>query len=463
MSYITEAFRILPIAIIVAGIAYCIVFALAKKKRKRPSFLKIVTEYILVGWLVMFLYVTQVMSFGQGMGEMINLIPLSPFFTAVEYGLNNAGLITQILLNILLTVPLGLLLPIVFPKRFDTFLPVFRLSLAVSVLTELTQLLTGRSADIDDVIANTLGGLIGLALYIIGKSAYDLYHRKNAAYSFSYAAIAALFITFTILPFAAVKWIYASDEVGFVYYGHLQPVSVELAEPIRELETTAKIYAFTPRVELDQLKQRLKAAAGFSAEWISEPDGTSVCINSEHERIFIDEYNTWHVTYSYRQNHQGTPTHLPNEEQAIELASQYLEQFQIPATTVVLTEITPSSDQSRIHLTFESKENQEDLLVWGNISIDLGEDGRLLSLADERTFHTFYKETPAISPMNSLEIAQTVGVGPWEGPAYIKAVEPSYYFNRETGYLIPTWKIDGELVSPDGTRHRWTPHIDARS
>lgn len=467
MSYIVEGFTILPTAIILAGIIYAVVFALAKKERDRPSIVRIIAEYTLVGWLVMFLYVTQVMSFGQGLGELINFIPLLPFYTAAKYGLNNAGMITQILLNIVLTVPLGVLLPIVFPNRFNKFLPVLGISLTVSFLTELTQLLTGRSADIDDIIANTVGGLIGLALYVIGYFVYDLLkrksHRESLKYSPARAAIAVLFIPITISPFAAIKWLNSTDEIGFVYYGHLQPTRLELLEPISDMETTRKIFAYTQKEELDHLKQRLKSDAEFTTGWLSDVDGTASLMNSEHERIFIDEYHTWYVTYSYRQKKQAALSKLPNEEQAIKLAYQYMERFHIPADSVLYKGMEQHPSYQGIRLIFESNENTDSLMVWGSISIDLGEEGRLLSIADSRTYHTFYKELPAISPMESLEIAQDVGVGPWEGPAYINAVEPSYYFNKETGYLIPTWKIAGEIVSSDGVKHHWTPNIDARS
>jgi glycopeptide antibiotics resistance protein len=81
--------------------------------------------------LVAFVYVTQLMEFGNGMGELINLAPLHAFYVAANYGLANAEGLTQFALNVLITVPIGLLLPLVFHRRFDRLLWVFLADAAV--------------------------------------------------------------------------------------------------------------------------------------------------------------------------------------------------------------------------------------------------------------------------------------------------------------------------------------------
>ncbi|MFD5813571.1 VanZ family protein [Streptomyces sp. NPDC059618] len=67
--------------------------------------------------------------------------------------------------NIVLGVPFGVLLPVVFP-RTRGILRVLALTAAVMLLVELVQgaLITGRSFDIDDVILNTSGALVGYLL-----------------------------------------------------------------------------------------------------------------------------------------------------------------------------------------------------------------------------------------------------------------------------------------------------------
>ncbi|WTU15330.1 VanZ family protein [Streptomyces sp. NBC_00075] len=73
--------------------------------------------------------------------------------------------IRQIGGNVLLGVPFGLLVPIVLPKARGVLRVLF-LTAAVMLMVELAQgtLITGRAFDIDDVILNTTGALIGYLL-----------------------------------------------------------------------------------------------------------------------------------------------------------------------------------------------------------------------------------------------------------------------------------------------------------
>lgn len=67
--------------------------------------------------------------------------------------------------NVLLGVPFGVLLPVLIPKARGV-LRVLLLTAVVMLLVELVQgtLITGRAFDIDDVILNTSGALVGYLL-----------------------------------------------------------------------------------------------------------------------------------------------------------------------------------------------------------------------------------------------------------------------------------------------------------
>jgi glycopeptide antibiotics resistance protein len=80
--------------------------------------------------------------------------------------------------NLLLGVPFGVLLPVVAPKTRGV-LRVLALTAAVMLLVELVQgaLITGRSFDIDDVILNTTGALVGYLL--LGRRFGRAVHPKK--------------------------------------------------------------------------------------------------------------------------------------------------------------------------------------------------------------------------------------------------------------------------------------------
>ncbi|AOY14527.1 hypothetical protein BGI23_04960 [Bacillus sp. ABP14] len=85
----------------------------------------------------------------------VNQINLTLFDTAGS---------TTYLLNIVLFMPFGFLLPTIWPqfrKMKNTVCAGFFFSLAI----ELNQLLNNRITDIDDLFTNTLGSIIGYVLY----------------------------------------------------------------------------------------------------------------------------------------------------------------------------------------------------------------------------------------------------------------------------------------------------------
>jgi glycopeptide antibiotics resistance protein len=84
----------------------------------------------------------------------MNLLP----FSDAEYDLKGN------LLNIALFVPLGFLLPLLWPS-WNRPIPVLLFGVAFSLMIEASQLLNIRFTDIDDVLLNSLGALLGLLLF----------------------------------------------------------------------------------------------------------------------------------------------------------------------------------------------------------------------------------------------------------------------------------------------------------
>lgn len=80
--------------------------------------------------------------------------------------------IENIVGNIVLFIPLGILLPILIPA-FSFLSRVILTAFAVSLAFELIQLIAGLGIfDVDDLILNTIGGGIGFAVY---KKTYQVY------------------------------------------------------------------------------------------------------------------------------------------------------------------------------------------------------------------------------------------------------------------------------------------------
>ena len=98
----------------------------------------------------------------------LNFIPFSNEIDIVGY-----------LLNILLMIPFGILVPFLWGKMND-FRYIAEIGLLFSLFIECSQLLNNRSTDIDDLIMNTIGAVIGLMLYqIFDKLTKSNYQRKD--------------------------------------------------------------------------------------------------------------------------------------------------------------------------------------------------------------------------------------------------------------------------------------------
>lgn len=84
--------------------------------------------------------------------EEMNLLPFSNGMDITAY------------LNILLFIPFGLLIPFIW-TGMDHPVSIVCSGISFSLLIELTQLLNRRRTDIDDLILNTLGTLIGYVVF----------------------------------------------------------------------------------------------------------------------------------------------------------------------------------------------------------------------------------------------------------------------------------------------------------
>lgn len=98
--------------------------------------------------------------------EKSNLI-LEPFQSYKEYYTNDFTWF-EIRANVLLFIPIGFFLSMVIKKPF--FMPLLS-GVGISVVIELLQLVLRRgTCETDDVISNSIGVLIGFAVFWLGKA-----------------------------------------------------------------------------------------------------------------------------------------------------------------------------------------------------------------------------------------------------------------------------------------------------
>ncbi len=171
--------------IIIAYILYFIVdiiyIRIFNTKRKKDTVFKDeFMKLLIVSWVIGVFAITlfPIVGFENGDNPTINIIPFYSYIFCFEYGAYLLPL-RNVIVNILMFVPLGFILPYRNKKRITKKLVIKYLCIgaAFSIMIELTQLLffylnlNSRSVDIDDVILNTLGVVCGILFYkVFGRS-----------------------------------------------------------------------------------------------------------------------------------------------------------------------------------------------------------------------------------------------------------------------------------------------------
>lgn len=120
--------------------------------------------YIYLSFVLYFTLMPVIISLPFILNHPYDLMNMIPFVDVIR---GRGDFIRQILLNVIMTVPFGFLFPMTRTPAVGfgkTVFYCFLMSLSIELLQPL---INGfRSADITDLITNTIGGMVGYALYI---------------------------------------------------------------------------------------------------------------------------------------------------------------------------------------------------------------------------------------------------------------------------------------------------------
>jgi len=102
----------------------------------------------------------------------MNLIPFGTISQYLSANFSSKIVVTNLLGNIAAFVPMGFLLPLVLKKSIS-FLKAVMFCAVVSIAIEMTQYAFGvGAADVDDLILNLTGGLLGYAVFTLIRVIY---------------------------------------------------------------------------------------------------------------------------------------------------------------------------------------------------------------------------------------------------------------------------------------------------
>ena len=120
----------------------------------------------------------------------------------------SSGIEISTILNIIFFMPFGFLLPTLW-KRFRKFIPTVFAGFIFSLIIEVGQLFTFRATDVDDLIMNTLGTILGFIVFKIfsiifkklsSKTMVEEYNKKGSIVKYGpylYIGIAVISVFFS--------------------------------------------------------------------------------------------------------------------------------------------------------------------------------------------------------------------------------------------------------------------------
>lgn len=124
-------------------------------------------KFILHEELILLLFITYILLLFElvtSRDVYISGTNLVPFREIFRYPIGSTNFYRQVIGNIVLFIPFGFFAS--YYTKVSKFSSISLITLLVSLTIEVVQKFIGRSFDVDDIILNLLGGIIGFLIYV---------------------------------------------------------------------------------------------------------------------------------------------------------------------------------------------------------------------------------------------------------------------------------------------------------
>lgn len=170
----------------------CMLYVLIQTKgfHRRTNFIHMIWVFIFLYYVYLVLETTGIGTIweiglytGMKLQEEINLIPFRD------------GISLSMILNVVMFMPLGFLLPLLW-KEYQSLVRTAIIGFCFSCGIEFCQLFNRRVSDVDDLLMNTLGAILGWLIWIVFSRITHLkYGRRNQGFGGKEGAVyLALFL-----------------------------------------------------------------------------------------------------------------------------------------------------------------------------------------------------------------------------------------------------------------------------
>lgn len=155
------------------------------------------TNFIHMIWVFIFLYYVYLVLETIGIGTIweIGLYPGMKLQEEINLIPFRDGISLSMILNVVMFMPLGFLLPLLW-KEYQSLVRTAIIGFCFSCGIEFCQLFNRRVSDVDDLLMNTLGAILGWLIWIVFSRITHLkYGRRNQGFGGKEGAVyLALFL-----------------------------------------------------------------------------------------------------------------------------------------------------------------------------------------------------------------------------------------------------------------------------
>ena len=142
------------------------------------------TNFIHMTWVFIFLYYVYLVLETTGIGTIweIGLYPGMKLQEEINLIPFRDGISLSMILNVVMFMPLGFLLPLLW-KEYQSLVRTAIIGFCFSCGIEFCQLFNRRVSDVDDLLMNTLGAILGWLIWIVFSRITHLkYGRRNQGF-----------------------------------------------------------------------------------------------------------------------------------------------------------------------------------------------------------------------------------------------------------------------------------------
>jgi glycopeptide antibiotics resistance protein len=157
---------VFPVVAVLSAIIYLPYYIYVRKKYGKKTVVFHLSKYALIGCVLSLVYLTLLWYYPyitfHPENYFLNVIPF--VWVKESYTMGMQKMLEQLVLNIAMFIPYGLLLPLAI-KKMRSFYKTAIVVFLSTFMIEFLQYFMGRSADIDDIIMNFIGGITGYFLF----------------------------------------------------------------------------------------------------------------------------------------------------------------------------------------------------------------------------------------------------------------------------------------------------------